>query len=232
MLSAAMRSSSARCLSSASAAASTSSSFAAVACPSSFRRGMAGMAGRDVRMRVILKEDCKLGLKHDIVDVKRGYGRNVLVRQGKADYATEENKYLSSMAQLRERAAKAAAAPVDTSSEDGTDAEQSAAAASAAPVVVQLPEETLRYYMDVSHRLSSQRSLAFFRAADGRDLQPVTLRDIYVKLTRQFPSVALSQLAFANGAEAITKAGDFLVEVSLPGLLKPASVRASLKKIA
>ena len=43
-------------------------------------------------MDVILKEDIKnLGEIGDVVSVKPGYGRNFLVPQGKAVFATEEN---------------------------------------------------------------------------------------------------------------------------------------------
>jgi len=44
-------------------------------------------------MEVILKQDIKgLGYKNDIVDVKPGYGRNYLIPQGIAIFATESNK--------------------------------------------------------------------------------------------------------------------------------------------
>ncbi|HOT64128.1 MAG: 50S ribosomal protein L9 [Bacteroidetes bacterium ADurb.BinA261] len=44
-------------------------------------------------MEVILKEDVpNLGYKDDIVNVKRGYGRNYLIPQGKAYIATESAK--------------------------------------------------------------------------------------------------------------------------------------------
>lgn len=43
-------------------------------------------------MKIILKEDVPhLGGSGDIVDVKPGYGRNYLVPQGLADYATPRN---------------------------------------------------------------------------------------------------------------------------------------------
>ena len=44
-------------------------------------------------MEVILKEDFKgLGYKHDIVQVKPGYGRNYLIPRGYARAASEANK--------------------------------------------------------------------------------------------------------------------------------------------
>lgn len=44
-------------------------------------------------MEVILKEDIHgLGYKHDIVDVKAGYGRNFLIPKGKALIASDSNK--------------------------------------------------------------------------------------------------------------------------------------------
>jgi len=44
-------------------------------------------------MEVILKQDIKgLGYKNDIVDVKPGYGRNYLIPQGIAIFATESNR--------------------------------------------------------------------------------------------------------------------------------------------
>lgn len=44
-------------------------------------------------MEIILKKDIKgLGYKHDLVDVKPGYGRNYLIPQGYAVIASESNK--------------------------------------------------------------------------------------------------------------------------------------------
>lgn len=44
-------------------------------------------------MEVILKQDIQgLGYKDDIVDVKPGYGRNFLIPQGMAIFATESNR--------------------------------------------------------------------------------------------------------------------------------------------
>ena len=44
-------------------------------------------------MEIILKEDIiGLGYKNDIVDVKRGYGRNYLIPTGKAVIASESAK--------------------------------------------------------------------------------------------------------------------------------------------
>ena len=41
-------------------------------------------------MQVILKEDIlNLGFKGDVVNVKKGYGRNYLIPQGKAVIASE-----------------------------------------------------------------------------------------------------------------------------------------------
>lgn len=48
-------------------------------------------------MEVILKQDIKgLGYTNDIVDVKPGYGRNYLIPQGFAIFATEANKKMVS----------------------------------------------------------------------------------------------------------------------------------------
>lgn len=44
-------------------------------------------------MEIILKEDIiGLGYKHDIIDVKPGYGRNFLIPQGKAVIASDSNR--------------------------------------------------------------------------------------------------------------------------------------------
>ncbi len=57
-------------------------------------------------MQVILKQDIeKLGYKDDLVDVKPGYGRNYLIPQGMAIYATpSEKKVLAE--NMRQRAHK------------------------------------------------------------------------------------------------------------------------------
>ncbi|NMM50583.1 50S ribosomal protein L9 [Marinigracilibium pacificum] len=48
-------------------------------------------------MEIILKKDIKgLGYKHDIVEVKPGYGRNYLIPQGYAVLATDSNKRMMS----------------------------------------------------------------------------------------------------------------------------------------
>lgn len=50
-------------------------------------------ANRKPRLTLILKEDVsKLGTAGQMVQVKRGYGRNYLILNGLAVYATEENK--------------------------------------------------------------------------------------------------------------------------------------------
>jgi ribosomal protein L9 len=186
---------------------------------------MAGMAGRDVRMRVLLSEDSKLGLKHDVITVKRGYGRNVLVRQGKAVYATAENLHLANAAKLR---AATKVAPV--AQEEAT--ELNTAPDAAAPIPVALPVDNLRYQLDLMHRLSTQRSPAFFRDVqrDGTLAKGVSTKDLYIKLARLFPSLTLSQITLASG-QAITKAGEYTAEVALVGLAKPASFKVLVKKI-
>ena len=59
-------------------------------------------------MEVILKEDViNLGYKDDIVNVKRGYGRNYLIPTGKAVIATESARKVLAE-NLRQRAHKLA----------------------------------------------------------------------------------------------------------------------------
>lgn len=59
-------------------------------------------------MELILKEDvANLGYKDDIVNVKRGYGRNYLIPQGKAVIATESARKVLAE-NLRQRAHKLA----------------------------------------------------------------------------------------------------------------------------
>lgn len=59
-------------------------------------------------MELILKEDvANLGYKDDIVSVKRGYGRNYLIPQGKAVIATESARKILAE-DLRQRAHKLA----------------------------------------------------------------------------------------------------------------------------
>ncbi|MCQ2331636.1 MAG: 50S ribosomal protein L9 [Paludibacteraceae bacterium] len=59
-------------------------------------------------MELILKEDvANLGYKDDIVSVKRGYGRNYLIPQGKAVIATESARKILAE-NLRQRAHKLA----------------------------------------------------------------------------------------------------------------------------
>jgi large subunit ribosomal protein L9 len=60
-------------------------------------------------MEIILKEDILgLGYKNDIVDVKRGYGRNYLIPQGKAVIATASARKVLAE-DLKQQAAKLAA---------------------------------------------------------------------------------------------------------------------------
>lgn len=64
-------------------------------------------------MEVILKEDViNLGYKDDIVNVKRGYGRNYLIPTGKAVIATESAKKVLAE-NLRQRAHKLAQIKAD-----------------------------------------------------------------------------------------------------------------------
>jgi hypothetical protein len=224
-----MRSSalSARCISSSSSTAACSALSSSVASASFSRRGMAGMAGRDIRMRVLLKEDSKLGLKHDIVEVKRGYGRNVLVRQGKAVYATEENKHLSKLEQLR----AATVEPLVEPDETNTAPDASSSAAAVAPVA-SLSVDALRFQMDLVHRLGAQRPPMFWRAVE-RDqslMKAVTTKDLYVKLARHFPSLTLGQLTLAGG-NSVDKVGEYVAEVALPGIAKPATFKVVVRKL-
>lgn len=71
-------------------------------------------------MQVILKEDiANLGYKDDVVDVKKGYGRNYLIPQGKAVIATpsalkilaeNQRQRAHKLAQIKAEAEAAAAA--------------------------------------------------------------------------------------------------------------------------
>jgi large subunit ribosomal protein L9 len=64
-------------------------------------------------MQVILKEDvANLGYKDDIVDVKRGYGRNYLIPTGKAVIASESARKVLAE-NLRQRAHKLAKIKAD-----------------------------------------------------------------------------------------------------------------------
>ena len=59
-------------------------------------------------MELILKEDIeKLGFKDDVVTVRKGYGRNFLIPQGKAVLATPSNKKILAE-NLRQRSHKEA----------------------------------------------------------------------------------------------------------------------------
>lgn len=204
-------------------------------------RGMAGMAGRDVRMHVLLSEDhAKLGLKGDQVAVKRGYGRNVLIRQGRAVYATEENKQIQSAAQLRAQAHKdqqhqqQQQATSSASSSAATSASSTATATSAAPATAPSSITNLRYQLDLSHRLQGGKVPIFHRALVGRGgdsiAEPVTPTDLYRKLVRSFPSLLLSQITFTGGAQSVEKVGDFLADIALPGLAKPVQIKFRIQK--
>ncbi len=64
-------------------------------------------------MEIILKEDIiGLGYKNDIVNVKRGYGRNYLIPQGKGVIASESARKVLAE-NLKQQAAKLAAAKAE-----------------------------------------------------------------------------------------------------------------------
>lgn len=193
-----------------------------------FSRSMAGMAGRDVRMRVLLQEDGPLGLKHDVISVKRGYGRNVLVRQGKAVYATAENLHYANVAKLRAASLKAAEQQ-QQQPEEATEANTTPDAQAATPTT---GVDNLRYQLDLLHRFSNQQSPIFYRpiGRDGNFSTAFTTKDLYVKLSRRFPSLTLSQLTLAAG-QPVTKVGEYTAEVALPGIAKPATFKVIVKKL-
>jgi len=63
------------------------------------------------KLKIILREDVpKLGAPGDLVEVKRGYGRNYLIPFKKAVYATPENLSLAKLQSPEELEARAAAA--------------------------------------------------------------------------------------------------------------------------
>ena len=220
---------------SASVRALTHSTLSCVASPSFYTpiRCMAGMAGRDVRMRVILSEDNKLGLKGDIVTVKRGYGRNVLVRQGKAVYATAENIHLGEQAKLRAASKKSSAAPQSSTDSNATSTNPTTEEANEANTAPDVSTDVLRYQMEQVRRITGQRPLTFYRSlVNGQVAKPVTIRDVYVKLVKAFPGITMSQLKFAGvESSAIAKLGDQPVEVRLPGIAKPSTFNIAVKRL-
>lgn len=213
------------------AAAAAAPSSAAASAPS---RSMAGYSGRDVRMRVILSRDQKLGSEHDVVDVKRGYGRNVLVRKGGAVYATAENLHRSAVKQQqqKEAAIKAmggdssagaqSATATDSSSSSSAAAKPSAASAAAASAAyLLLSPEARRYHQDVLRRLANQRALTFSRPSVLRDTHtlatPLTLREVHAKLARLHPYLSVRDLEFASGGSTLSKYGLHVVTINVPG---------------
>lgn len=194
---------------------------------------MAGMAGRDVRMRVVLKADSHLGSAHEVVSVRRGYGRNVLVRKGSADYATAENIARHAITQQKQKEKAMllmqGSASVETDATKGTVgvSARSAAASAASLSSLLLSPEARRYHADVIHRLSNQRPLVFVRPSVGpRDLQtlasPLSRKEVFAKLGRLHPSISLAQVklsatgATGNGDE-IQRFGDHSITVDIPG---------------
>uniref|UniRef100_A0A1X7TZ79 Large ribosomal subunit protein bL9m n=2 Tax=Amphimedon queenslandica TaxID=400682 RepID=A0A1X7TZ79_AMPQE len=62
---------------------------------------------RKVRMTLILTENVEnLGVRGDVVQVKRGYGRNVLLPEGKAVYSHHENCKLFGIGDIKEEIEK------------------------------------------------------------------------------------------------------------------------------
>lgn len=75
-------------------------------------------------MEIILKEDITgLGYKHDIIDVKPGYGRNFLIPQGKAVIASSSNKKIleENLKQAAHKLEKIKTEAEETSSKIGDD---------------------------------------------------------------------------------------------------------------
>lgn len=235
------------------AAAALSASALSSPLPSAFvvsRRGMA--SSRDVRMRVILRNDSELGAAHEVIAVRRGFGRKVLIKKGMADYATAENLHYSAAAKLaaKEAAIAAAAAGVSTPQQiaaqlaqgeagEGERAAASAAAASAASLLLLSPEAA-RHAQDSVRRLGSQRPLLFVRpSGDLRDQTnlavPLRLRDVYAKLVVAHPSLSVRQLRFEGAGtapDAIAKFGEYKVLISMPGAPQPVPIAITVKRDA
>ena len=53
-------------------------------------------------MRVILKKNSDLGPANSVISVRRGHGRNVLIRNGDAELATAENLHYAALREQRE----------------------------------------------------------------------------------------------------------------------------------
>ena len=212
------------------AAAAVPASASSAAAPA---RSFSGYAGRDVRMRVILSHDHKLGSEHDVVSVKRGYGRNVLVRKGKAVYATAENMHRSALQQQQQKEEALKAMGGDSAKGNATTANaadssaaaaaksSAASAAAASAAYLLLSPEARRYHQDVLRRLSNQRALTFSRPSVQRDTHtlssPLTLREVHAKLARLHPYLSASDLEFAGGATTLSKYGLHAVTINVPG---------------
>lgn len=111
-------------------------------------RGVASLAARakskgEVRMRVILRRSSPLGAAHSVISVRRGHARNVLIRNGEADYATSENLHRAALREQAEREEavrrmqqeaeeQQKAAEANKDNNKGKEAEKAAAAADAA----------------------------------------------------------------------------------------------------
>lgn len=128
---------------------------------------------------IILLEDCQLGLKGELVEVKPGYGRNFLIPQKKAAYATAENRalYLAG--------GKAGEGSVETV--DSTDM------------------DARRFISSYVHRLQKV-SLAFVRSNGENGLhEPVTKRDILRKLEGHHDFIGFTEasLVFPEDKEVL-----------------------------
>jgi ribosomal protein L9 len=278
-----------------SASASASSAAAAACATGGAARGVASLAARaktkgEVRMRVVLRRTSELGAAHSVIAVRRGHGRNVLIRSGEADYATAENLHRAALraqaeqeenlrrvqeeAEKEQKEAEAnkdkngnaaggkkAAAAADAAAANAAvaaaqEGAQAAAAAastsqsSASSYLTQLLSKDPSYVSAIARRLRAQPPLLVHAepasAAGGREsadrlADPVTLRDVYLRLAVQHPSLSMRQLSFgqpksvASGAvvaapESLTTFGQHELLVRLPGLPEPVSVGVNVAK--
>jgi len=206
-------------------------------------------------MRVILRQrHPRLGFPGEVVLVKRGRGR-VLIRQGIAVYATEENKRMIEKLVAQNRADARRAEKRDEHAL-GVAAEKESADAAAAE-----SNEDERFWLEISRHIASYRLVltrkpsehaaapvtALFAppgavggATGGVVAHPIPLRLIYSYAARRFPILTRKNLHLpaqsgvntsTPGSEPmIERFGSYKVDVTLPGHKDPVQFTVEVKQ--
>jgi ribosomal protein L9 len=170
---------------------SATSPFAAL--PTAFQTQTRGYNRNRRWVQVILQEDQELGQKHTLATFRPGYARSFLVPQGKAIYATVENKIEYNLLESKET----------------PDKEE---------VVLQDDVRAMDNFVHKYVQRLSFCKLDYIRNPAGKGIhKPVTGDHIVSSLTKkfQFPGICAEQIIFPDNQPELSAMGEFAVKVNL-----------------